>query len=277
MSGNESLVDMIKEKLNSQDVDLPVFDLVAKRVYDETQREDFNVNRLVGLMEKDPALTSEVLKVANSNFYKGLGDIADLNQAVVRLGAKQISSLACAAGQKRIYSASEKRFRVRLLKLWRHASAAALTARWVAQKAGYFDQADQAFVAGLLHDVGKVSLLRIIEDIGKEQETVFSDHVIDMTLLALYCEHGDALLESWSLPDSLRSVVLGQAAEEFDESNVLLAIVRLVDKACAKEGVSDLPDSSICLETTHEAELLGLNPIQLAEMQLLIEDASTTL
>ncbi len=278
MTDETSLIDMINDRLQSDGVELPVFDLVAKRVYDEVQKKDFNVDKMTRLLEKDPALTGEVLRVANSSFYKGLGEVTRISDAIVRLGAKHIASLAMATSQKRIYSTSHPRFKRRLLVLWKHVSAAAFGCRWLARKAGYLDLADQCFVAGLLHDVGKVSLLRIIEDMERSSDAhAFSDAVIDISLRELYCEHGAQLLALWNLPQVFRDVMQGQKGESFDEANATLAIVRLADKACARENVSDLPDPSVCLETSREAQVLGLNEIQLAELQIILEDAAAAM
>lgn len=275
MIADTSLVDLINEKLASGNVELPVFDVVARRVYDTVQKDDYTAEQMCTLLEQDPALTSDVLRMANSSFYKGLGEVTQLQDAVVRLGAKHIASMAMAVSQKRIYSASHPRYKKRLLKLWGHASATAFGCRWLARKAGYLDIADQAFVAGLLHDVGKVSLLRIVEDLENESDALeFSDPVIDMTLRELYCSHGADLLAQWNIPELFQNVVRNQADDEPDESNVTLLLVRLVDMACARENLSDFPDPSICLETSREAQALGLGEIQLAELQVVLEDSA---
>ena len=63
-----------------------------------------------------------------------------------------------------------------------------------------------------------------------------------------------------------------QADEKFDDSNVTLCIVRLVDKACALEGISDQPGDGIVLESLPEALALGLSEIDLAELRIVLED-----
>lgn len=274
MNATTSLVDIIDEKLKNDEIELPVFDNVAMRVYkavNEDTEDDIN-----NILQEDPVLVGEVLRVANSSFYSGLAEVKTLQDAVVRLGRKQIASLVMAASQKRMYSASQPRFENRLVKLWRHCSAAAHASGWLARKAGYRDQAEEAFLAGLIHDVGKVSLLRIIEDLVTQEDVdlEMSDEVIEMTLRQLHVQHGAKLLEKWNLPDVFREVVLQQETEEYDETNILLHVVRLVDRACAKEGVSDMPDTGFCLETSTEAHNLGLDEIQLAELQMVIEDAA---
>lgn len=276
MNEHVSLVSMINQRLESGDVELPVFDNIAIRIHREARENKLDADGICNILEEDPILVSEVLRMANSSFFSGLSEVRSLRDAAVRLGVKQVASIVVSVSQKRMYSASKGPFRARLLQLWKHVSAVSLGSRWLANNSGYRNLADEAFVAGLLHDVGKLSLLRIIEELVKTDNTIkLSNQLVDLTLAQLYCEHGARLLEMWNLPSSYKEVVLHQADEEFDESNITLCIVRLVDKACALEGVSDRPDKSIILESAPETRALGLNEIDLAELRIILEDCKS--
>ncbi|MFK7954955.1 MAG: HDOD domain-containing protein [Lysobacterales bacterium] len=276
MSNSGSLVDMINAKLTSGEVELPVFDEVALKVYRAVKKDDLSAEQICDLMEEDPVLVAEVLSTANSSFFSGLGAVNTIREAMVRLGGKQVGALAMAAGQKRLYSMSKGLYNNRLKKLWAHTSAVAMGSRWLARKAGYLNLSDEAYVGGLLHDVGKVSLLTIIEDLaaGGADSIEVSEHVVDVTIKQLHTQHGAQLLKLWNLPESFQEVVAQQDMDQFDESNIVLAIVRLVDKACAKEGISDFPDPGISLDSIRESTVLNLNDIVLAELQIVVEDAA---
>lgn len=99
-----------------------------------------------------------------------------------------------------------------------------------------------------------------------------TNELVDMTLLQLYCSHGAELAKRWKLPESFVNLILHQADEEPDESNVNLMIVRLAEKACALEGVSDFPDPTIALEILPETTALGLCEIDIAELRIMLED-----
>jgi len=273
MSEKISLVELIDQKLQQGEVELPVFDEVAQKVYSAIQANSMDAEAICEILQQDMVLVSEVLRMANSSFFSGLGDISTIQDAVVRLGLKRISTLVLAVSQKRMYSASGDMFRDRMIQLWQHAAAASLSARWIANATGYKKLSDQVHVAGLLHDVGKLSLLRIIEELVKSDEIPHSDELVDATLDKLYCEHGAKLLEIWDVPELFRDVVLAQNDAEFDQSNVTLTIVRLADRTCAKEGVSDRPEPDLCLESLPETQWLGIDEIALAELRIVIEDA----
>ena len=273
MTEQPSLISLIDQRLQSGDVELPVFDDIALRIHREVRENRLDADEMCKILEDDPVLVSELLRMANSSFFAGLSSVRNLREAAVRLGVKQIASIVFSVSQKKMYSASQGKFNDRLQRLWLHSSAASMGCRWLAKCAGYQNLAEEAFVAGLLHDVGKLSLLCIIENIIATEELVLSDAIVNLTLQQLYCEHGAKLLEIWNLPQVFRDVVRSQADKEYDDSNAILSIVRLVDKACRLEGVSDMPDcSTFDLEGLPETRALGLSEIDLAELRLILED-----
>ena len=81
------------------------------------------------------------------------------------------------------------------------------------------------------------------------------------------------MLEPWNLPEFFQQVVLHQADEEYDDSNIVLGIIRLVNMACILEGVADVKDTSgLILETAPEVQTLGLSEIDIAELRIMLED-----
>ncbi|MBX2879958.1 MAG: HDOD domain-containing protein [Granulosicoccus sp.] len=272
MTAQIPLLELIKQKLEQGDVELPVFDAVAQKVYDAVQNGTMDADGICNLLQEDPILVSEVLRMANSSFFSGLAEIETLQDAVVRLGMKQLSALVMSISQKRMYSCSGGLFHDRMVTLWQHVSVAALSARWIANNTGYKKIADQAHVAALLHDVGKLSLLRIIEELASSGDLPISDDLVDATLDLLHAEHGSALLELWGLPTVFSEIVRQQSVEEIEEENVLLNIVRLADRACAKEGISDRPNPDLCLDSLPETTFLAMDDITMAELCIAIED-----
>lgn len=273
MNEPQSLISLINERLESGNVELPVFDDIALRIHREARENKLDADQLCRILEEDPVLVSELLRMANSSFFAGLSPVSNLREAAVRLGLKQVASIVLSVSQKRMYSESNGPFKARLTQLWVHTSAVSIGARWLATNAGYRNLADDAFVAGLLHDVGKLSLLCIIEDLMVNEGMSLTDEIVNMTLKQLYCQHGAQLLTMWNLPEVFKEIVLHQDDEAFDDSNVLLSMVRLVDEACVLEDISDMPGGEARnLESLPETQALGLSEIDLAELRLVLED-----
>jgi len=276
VSNNLSLVELIQKRCDEGTLELPVFDRVANDVYQAVQADKSSAKDLVRLIEEDPAIASEVLRVANSSFFSGLGEVTRLSDAIVRLGNKQVAGLALAASQKRMYSASNSQFGNRLVLLWRHANAVAFGSRWLAEQLGLHHLTDVVFLAGLLHDVGKMSLLRIIEDLMNEMgdDLQMSDAILDTAIRQLHPQHGAELLSTWNLPEVFRQVVADHHQDDPGRDNEVMLVVRMVDLACAKEGIGERHEPDLELDASVEAGLLGLDDFRIAELQVVLEDAA---
>ena len=159
-------------------------------------------------------------------------------------------------------------------KLWVHSLACATGAKWLAKKTGYPNLAAESFMAGLLHDIGQLALLKVLDDIhrNKESKAAFSETLINEVLDRMHEEVGYNLMKSWSLPEAYCSIAVNYHSEKFDGNNILLVIVRMSDKACKKIGKSAHPDATISLISSPEALYLAVKEITLAELEIVVED-----
>jgi HD-like signal output (HDOD) protein len=138
---------------------------------------------------------------------------------------------------------------------------------------GYRGLADEAFICGLLHDIDKLSLICIMEDLIEKEGVELSDEIVNSTTSAMYCSRGVQLLEAWNLPEEYKTVVLQQNSEEFDQGNTVLTIIRLVDKACVAEGIADMDYENIVdVASMQEAEALSLIEQDLHGLSLILQE-----
>ncbi|MFK8077101.1 MAG: HDOD domain-containing protein [Granulosicoccus sp.] len=274
MIDQQELELLISKRLEAGEVELPVFDDIALRINREVRENKLDADLICQIIEEDLALVAELLKMANSAFFAGMSPVGSLKEAAVRLGVRQIASIVFSVSQKRLYSASSGLFKSRLTRLWEHTSAVSLGSRWLAANAGFRRLADEAFVSGLLHDIGKLSLLCILEEIIAKEGLEISDEIVDATLLSMNCEHGEYLLESWNLPEEYKTIVRNQNAEELDPSNTVLAIIRLVDKVCIVEGIADMDyEEDFDIVNMKEVQALSLCEEDLSELSLILQEA----
>ena len=251
----------IERWIAGDEIELPVLDRIALRVYREARSGELDAGDICELIDEEPALVADVLRMANSSYFAGLAEVHNLRHAVVRLGTAQLAALALSASCRRLYGASSPAFEHRLRALWGHSSRVALGARWLAPRSGHGTLADNAFVAGLLHDVGRLLLLRAIETLAERDLRMPPSVEIDTVLEELYCVQGAWLLERWNLPEPLPTLVREFADEPPDEDNALLCIVRLVDRACALDEEHELtrPQAIERLRTLPENRTLSLS------------------
>lgn len=275
MLAERSLVDVIHERIRSNELQLPVFHQAALKLQDLLQRDDTSIGQIARVITADQALASQVLRVANSAFFAGLSKVATIRDAVIRLGAKQVTNVVTLVTQSNQYRAKSKTIHGFMRQIWQHAQGAALGAKWLAERSGYKHLAQEALLAGLLHDIGELFLLKVLDDVLMEeaQELRLSKSVVLEVLDRLHVEQGALLMQQWNLPESYCEVARMHHAESYDTNNVLLTVVRLADSTCKKLGLGLEQDDTIVLAATQEAQHLGAKEVMLAELEIMLEEA----
>jgi putative nucleotidyltransferase with HDIG domain len=204
----------------------------------------------VGLIATDQALVSSFLKLVNSAFYGFSRRITTLKQAVTLLGFRSVRNIVVNAGVVGIFRkrTSNNQYRFRL---WEHSVSCAVAARILAQKTGYKAK-EEAFTAGLLHDIGKVVIdqyapkdseaIMGLVDSGysardAETEVIGADHT----------KIGSWIAERWHLPKTLCWVIQYHHEPASDEIPGERDLIRIVAAANAlsrirkPEKPDDLP------------------------------------
>jgi putative nucleotidyltransferase with HDIG domain len=183
--------------------DLPTLPLVAQRILTLTDDEDTGTEQLAKVIATDQALTARILSLANSAYYGHRRQISTLWQAVVVIGWIMLKQVSLSVLICKAFGRGTNR-----TAFWRHSLMAAHASSAAATRAGVAD-AETAYVAGLLHDVGKLILdtslpaeyaevRRKVEQekcnvVEAEQSVFQTDHV----------EVGAWMAERWQLPPEL--------------------------------------------------------------------------
>ena len=275
MLANNSLAEMIDKFVANKKVKLPVFSSTALRIQKETAKEEPDSRLIEKLIVSDQALTGEVLRVSNSSFYKGLSQVSTVRDAIIRLGIKEVSSIVTLIALQHNFQSKDPSVHKIMGKLWRHSVGCAIGASWLAKQTGFQTIAHETFIAGLLHDVGKLFILKVINDMkaAGEIENPPSDVVMDEIMQNLHADQGHLLLKHWNLPEKYCQVAREHHATEFDYTDFLLVLVRLANHICHKLGIGLSEDPSISVMETPEANQLQLSEVDLARMEVRLEDS----
>lgn len=275
MNTDISFIELIETYIQSDKVTLPPFDRTALRIQQEIQKKDAKFGNIEKLIISDPAVASQVLKLANSAFFRGLSTVSTLKDAVVRLGLNEITRMVMILTQKKLYDTKIEFIRNYRNHLWQHALVCALVSQWVAKEAGFEELAQEVFFASLMHDIGKLFIITVVEKIKQANEMPFmpSSAVINEVISSQHAEQGYKLLKSWNLPETYCLVARDHHCEKFDKSNILLIILRLVNKVCNKVGISIGKSKDADMSAVSEASLLGFSEIKLAQLEIQIEDS----
>ncbi len=275
MNSDLSLLDRIKQLIDSGGMDLPIFNATASKLQTLMADGEANVDEVEKLILRDQVIAAEVLRAANSAFFGGLTRIQTIRNAIVRLGMKQVARLVALASHRSGYGAKDPDLTRKLQALWNHASATAMGTQWLAHKLGFAKLEEEAFLGGLLHDVGKLVILRSIDEIkhAEQGQVDFSSELVDEILQSAHPELGFNLLKRWDIPDVYCTIARDHHLETFEPSDISHAAVRLANLATAKTGLSLKPDPSLVLSSLPEAQALGAGEILLAELEIMLEDS----
>ena len=269
-----SIIEFVKERLDQGALELPVFDAVAVKVQQMLSASDCSAKTIAEAIQRDQALASHVLKVANAPFYAGLNPVKTIRDAIVRLGDKSIANMVMMVTQKRSYFSHNRELQGLMSPLWSHALGVAVGSRWLALHLGLERLAEEAFMAGLLHDIGKLLLLRIVEDLQQTEsiEVNVSGSVVQDILETMHTAQGEILMRHLNMPESYCQVVARHHDPELSEESLLVNLIRLVNLTCHKLGIGLKSDAGLMLSTTPEAINVMAADLILAELQVKLEE-----
>jgi len=274
MNEAKSFIEILKEHVSSDKAQLPAFNRTGLAIQQEMTKPDPDMQIIEKQILRDPALSGQLLKVANSSFYRGMIEVTTVRNAMVRLGLAEVSNLVTLLTQKQSFTAQDPFIQGYMDQLWIHSVACALGAKWIAKECRMPSKMNEAFFAGLLHDIGKAFLLMAIADLKKngQLDENAPQSFIEEVLDTLHQNLGAQLLRSWNLPQIYCTVAEHHHDESMDDQDIILPMVSLANKVLAKAGIGIMHTPDIDLATSPEAIQLDLSEIKVAELELTVED-----
>jgi len=248
-----------------------------------------DLNALIG---RDPALSARVLKVVNSAFYGLPRQIGSIDRAIALLGLNAVKNIAIAASLAKLFRGGALSDRFDAKELWSHSIAVATAAKLLAKEARMSSQ-DEAFLAGLMHDIGimvelQTERAKLAQAFADMQFDADGQPMIDFRTAeravfgADHCHFGAALCEQWKFPRSL-ALACGHHHDPMHapaESRQIPWLVFIADRlATESEGFrTDLAARGIPREAL---DALGIGPDALDSVRLqlaaALDEASATL
>jgi HD-like signal output (HDOD) protein len=199
-------VSELARELSLGRVDLPSFPDAAARVQQVLSDESVTGERIARVISSDAGLTARVLTMANSTLlHRGGARVADLKVAITRIGHENIRTAALAYATTQLRRAPDLlHIRSRLDKCWQEGVRVAALAHAMAKESRLV-RMDEAMLAGLLHNIGKIYILAHTPKDGSDSFE-YEDHALN----SWHPSIGQALIENWKLGDELASAVGGQ-------------------------------------------------------------------
>ncbi|MEM1212645.1 MAG: HDOD domain-containing protein [Planctomycetota bacterium] len=238
---------------------------VTMKIIQLVEDPDSTAADLNQVISNDPALGARILKVVNSAFYGLPGQIGSINRAVVLLGLNAVKNIAIAASLAKLFRGGRISEAFDARDLWSHAIASATATRLLADKIS-LGLPDEAFLAGLIHDLGmmveiqarRAEFVQALESFVAGEHPSFTE-AETAQIQANHQDFGAALCKSWKFPTSFQYVTgYHHRPWELPPANqTLTSLVYVADCLTKKLGIGfTLPIES---ETPREDVLTNLN------------------
>ena len=251
---------------------------ITARIVEVVKNPKSTAQDMHDIVKHDPALAAKILKVVNSAFYGLPSQISSLDRGIVMLGLSAVKNIALAASLSRLFrpGAISERFAAR--DLWTHSIAVGVCARLLAQAGS--GQAEEAFVAGLVHDMGLLIEYQLFPEKLKaiaerceaqpqdfcalERESIGADHQA----------FGAALAAKWRFPPGLRCAISHHHNPERlkPELRKTAVAVQVADIVCCQNEIGFYLSAQTADVTDEMLDLLGVSESQVNEVLELLPE-----
>lgn len=212
---------------------------VTSKIIATVEDPKSTASKLHQIVSHDPALVTRILKVVNSSFYGLPGQIGSVERAIVLLGLNAIKNIAVAASIGQLFRGGKLCEGFAAKDLWTHCIAVGVTARELAKQMR-FPIADEAFLAGMIHDVGILLQLQTspeqlneVCEKAKKSDSEFCE--LERQIIGIdHQQLGAALAEQWKFPHSCQLVAGHHHHPQglSDQNRMLVNLVHVADVIC---------------------------------------------
>lgn len=256
----KQVVEDIVHKFKKHDVNLPVLPQVVKDIQEVINSPSSNVDQLAAIIEKDAVISVRLIAVSNSALYRGTERILSVKQAIPRIGARETQNIVATIANKGLYEVKDKVFKIFMEKLWKHSLASAFAAKALSEQLK-LGACEKFYFMGLVHDIGKVLILKTFADLHYKHESLDVDEMLDEAK-AVHTSFGSAILRKWGFTDEYTRTCLLHAGPRFKPTTDReILIINLAGNIAKKAGygVRSMPDK-INIGTLESRIFLGIEP-----------------
>lgn len=267
------LAAMIREKFNSGEAKLPLLPEAVIKVQRIVKDENKGASDIAKALGDDPTFSTTVMRLSNSAQFNPRGhDIRSLQVAIQRLGARKVLQLMISLSAKVHIKVKNRALQEVLRKSAEHSLMVACAAQHLAKLIGSADP-DEAFLAGMVHDIGIPAVVSAAE---KELSDIDPDSRLD-AIRTLHREMGGRLLSYWNMPDVFSTVASHHGIESDDRPNErLIDYVDTADLLIQRGGHKVMFDAlaeDIEVSKFPPISRLGATEIHIAAVEVELEDS----
>lgn len=260
------------EEITRRVVDIPALPKVTNDIMRLTEDPDSNVQDIERVIMKDQSLTTRILRLANSAHYGYPRRISTISEASVLLGFQAIRSITLTASVNGLLMKEVRGYGLKKNELWRQSQSCAIISRHIAKKLR-FAKVDQAYVAGLLRDIGKVIVSYYLNDHFKQIMSMVQNEgvsFLEAEEKVLGFHHGQVgaeVAKKWNLPGELvEAIEYHHSPEEATINFKLTSIIHLADAIVMMMGIGLGVDGMIYNLSQETLQALGVDGLMLEQL-----------
>jgi len=256
---------------------IPVIPRIGQQLLNTIQKPDVSFTELVAIIQEDPSLAMAILKMANSAYYAGLQEVKDLLTACSRLGLQTLTNIAQVYASQKVFQSSNPKLNEEFQKLWRHSIATAHASYELALIVAE-PHPEVMFLAGLLHDVGHIVLLQILNEVKSPafSQLIASPQLTQEVLMQFHPLVSLFILEKWDIPDEFAVMAFSHhdpSLTPMEELRTQTHILCLSNLIVSREGYNFFPSSENIVFLQHPStQYLNLNDLKIATLRVDLAD-----
>lgn len=246
--------------------DLPAMPQVASKVLELSSDPNTSAFQLQQVIADDQAMTARILKIANSALYSCSRKIKTLTEAIVMLGFNSIRSLVVTSAARNLYNTRTSQTGLKERLLWEHSIGCAFACRIMASETRPA-LTEEAFLAGLMHDIGKLVLnIQTPEMFDQIVQVVYNENrsfsLTEKEIIGFdHTEVGALLVNKWKLSPILEEVIKNHHNDAaLSPEAPLILYLDLGNKLCRKLGIGFLQDPDLDIVGCQANQILGFSP-----------------
>jgi putative nucleotidyltransferase with HDIG domain len=268
----------LKEKIIKKIDELPPLPQVVFKIHELIRNPDSNTKDIAKVIETDQAIATKVLRIANSAYYGMAGKISSIQHASVVLGLKTLGEIVTIVGSRGTLTRKLPGYGYNTKDLWEHSLAVAIGSKIIAGVKNP-SLVNEAYTAGLIHDVGKIVLDPYIleqkdkiESYMENEEKTFLDaenHFFAFN----HAEIAFEICEKWNFPEHINIAIKGHHNPSHMENNDLSYILHVADHTARLIGIGYDEDDFLYKLEGGTMDHIGLKQEDISEIIFKITDS----
>lgn len=240
------LENILISHFDGHDLTVPSLNNMAERVLPKLRHADCNFAAVAHDIAEDQVLTAAILRTVNSPIYRGVERVSSVRRAVARLGTRTLRTLLMHQSLHGAIFSRRSAANCFAEMLWRRSLASACIMRGLARFTRIDE--DDAYLLGLLHDIGSVIVLRIVHD---EEKGGFAD--VDLDTFEYLCrqshqEFGELIADAWKLPADIKSLIATHCTHPHPDDPLRIQRLMLI--------LTDMIAAVLCFATPENYNLI---------------------